>query len=230
MFPISVIIPALNEAKHIARLVHWLRQTAPAAGTEIIVVDGGSRDDTVVLAKESGATVLQSLRKGRAVQMNMGAHAAKGSVMYFVHADVLPPETWAPDIRDAIEAGIQAGCFSFRFDSPKRLLRINARLTRRDSIGAGGGDQTLFVTRRVFEDMGGFDERLAIMEDFDFVWRLKRVMPFHIIPHDAVVSARKYEKNSYLRVQVVNFITLALFRFGYSDKRLAAMYKRLLKP
>ena len=98
MFPISVIIPALNEAKHIARLVHWLRQTAPAAGTEIIVVDGGSRDDTVVLAKESGATVLQSLRKGRAVQMNMGAHAAKGSVMYFVHADVLPPETWAPAV------------------------------------------------------------------------------------------------------------------------------------
>ncbi len=229
MQPISVIIPALDEAKYIARLVHWLRQTAPEAGTEIIVVDGGSKDGTVAMAEEAGAIVMTSPRKGRAVQMNMGVRAAHGNLLYFVHADVLPPETWASDIQRAAGQGAQAGCFSYRFDSPRLLLRINARLTRIDSMGAGGGDQTLFVTRKVFEDMGGFDERLAIMEDFDLVWRLKRVMPFCIIPHDALVSARKYEKNNYLRVQVVNFITLALFRLGYSDKRLAAMYKRFLK-
>ncbi len=229
MQPISVIIPTLNEEIYIARLVHWLRQTAPAVDMEIIVVDGGSRDDTAALAKSAGAAVMQSPRKGRAVQMNMGARAAQSDMLYFVHADVLPPESWAADIFNAVQTGKQAGCFSYRFDSPMRLLRINAWLTQRDSIGAGGGDQTLFVTRRVFEDLGGFNEQLAIMEDFDFVWRLKSVMPFHIICQDVVVSARKYEKNSYLKVQVVNFITLALFRLGYSDKRLAVMYKWLLK-
>ena len=225
---LSVIIPTLNEAEHIGGLVQWLRQTAPPGGCEIIVVDGGSTDGTPRLASEAGATVLASQRKGRSCQLNDGANKATGQLLYFVHADVLPPRTWAADIHLAMQRGVDAGCFSYRFKSDSKWLKINARATRRNSLLSGGGDQTLFIRREVFETMDGFRDELCIMEDFDFVWRLKKRFRFVVIPNDALVSARKYERNGYLKVQLVNLATVLLFWLGLPAEKLKGFYQWML--
>lgn len=224
---ISVVIPTLNEAENIVALLDYLRQTSPAA-CEYFVVDGGSTDNTATLAQQAGAKVLCSHQRSRAIQMNLGAANASGEVLYFVHADVRPPNSWASDIAHSLANGYVAGCFSYRFNSDNFWLRINGRLTRRHSILTGGGDQTLFVRKDIFEKMGGFQERLCIMEDFDFVWRLKKKYPFQLIRHDALVSARKYHNNHYLYVQLVNALTVVLFKIGYPPEKLRTLYRRLL--
>jgi rSAM/selenodomain-associated transferase 2 len=192
------------------------------------VADGGSDDGTQKRAETAGAEVLNCKRKGRSCQMNEGAALAKGDVLYFVHADVRPPETWSTDIQNALAAGYHAGCFSYRFNSESKLLKINARATRHNSFLSGGGDQTLFIRRHIFEKMGGFRNDLCIMEDFDFVWRLKKQFPFMVIPNDAIVSARKYERNGYLKVQLVNLVTVLLFKWGWNPERLRVFYQRIL--
>lgn len=224
----SVIIPTFNEAANIGQLVTFLRQHAPSEGCEIIVVDGGSTDNTLALAKRAGARAVRSPHKGRAAQMNHGAQLSAGEILYFVHADVRPPVTWATDIATAIGQGARAGCFSYRFDSDSALLRFNARLTRLDWLAVGGGDQTLFILHSCFEALGGF-RNLRIMEDFDLVWRFKKKHPFRVIRNDAVVSARKYEEHSWLYVQLVNVLTVLLFKMNFPQERLHRMYQSLLR-
>lgn len=224
---LSVVVPTLNEAENIAPLIRFLKRSAPPE-SEIIVVDGGSMDGTPDLAKKSGAKVISKAPCGRSCQMNLGATIAKGEVLYFVHADVLPPESWANDIADSFSKNIKAGCFSYRFNSKRKLLKINSWATRRNSFLSGGGDQTLFIEKSIFEKMGGFRNDLCIMEDFEFVWRLKKDFPFTVIPNDAIVSARKYEKNGYLKVQVINLLTVFFFKIGWEPERLKLFYKKAL--
>ena len=224
---ISVVIPTLNEAENISGLLRMLRQSAPPH-CEIIVADGGSTDGTPELAESAGAAVLKDAPRGRSNQMNAGAKMASGEVLYFVHADVRPPRSWPSDIAATIVDGAPAGCFSYRFDSDDKLLKINGLATRRNSFLTGGGDQTLFIKKEVFEEMGGFREELCIMEDFDFVWRLKKRFPFKVVPHDAIVSARKYERNGYFKVQLTNLATVLLFRLGVPPERLSFFYKKII--
>ncbi|HHM21830.1 MAG TPA: glycosyltransferase [Bacteroidetes bacterium] len=226
---ITVIVPTFNEEKNIARLLRWLQDTRPPAGGQIIVVDGGSADRTVEVARAHGALAVVSPVKGRAAQMNHGASLAQSNMLYFVHADVLPPKTWAADILLANRQGKVAGCFSYRFDSDKWYLKITEWATRQNWFAVGGGDQTLFVTKKIYGELGGFRSELHIMEDFDFVKRLRKKYPFHIICHNALVSARKYQHNNYLFVQVINALTVMLFNMGFPQKRLARIYRNILK-
>ena len=228
---LSVIIPTCNEAAHIGRLVADLRRFAPAADTvEILVIDAHSPDGTAALAQQAGATVLLAPRPGRAAQLNFGAAQARGEVLYFVHADVGIHPDYVADIRAALAQGQPAGCYRFRFDSPKPLLRINSYGTRFEGIMSRGGDQTLFITRALFEQLGGFDERFVIMEDFDIIERIRRVAAFVIIPKSVVVSARKYATNGWLRVQLANLTAFALYFLRVSPPRIARTYKALLNP
>lgn len=226
---ISIVIPTLNEEQRIGKLVtHLQRIPHQELIAEIIVVDGGSKDQTCAVAHEAGASVLLAPATGRAVQMNYGAAQTKGEILYFVHADVLPPASCLLDIKKALEAGHQLGCFSFDFDSSSPLLKINAYLTQFDSITSGGGDQTLFLYKQTFEELGCFNEELPIMEDFDFVWRAKKQYDLYLVKNRALVSARKYNKNGYFKVQIVNGLTLVLFRRGMSPSKLAKWYKKVL--
>lgn len=226
---ISVIIPTLNEADHIGRLVSFFRDLPEQDFlAEVIVVDGGSGDSTVALARQAGAQVLEAPRRGRAVQMNYAAERAMGEILYFVHADVLPPANCLYAIKYAVLAGHVLGGFAYRFDSPSWLLRFNSFFTRFDWMANGGGDQTLFVRRDRFAELGGFNEQLSIMEDFDFVWRAKKHYPYHLIKDRALVSARKYEQNSWLKVQLVNAWAFFAFRLGASSEELAQWYRKML--
>lgn len=226
---ISIIIPTLNEEDRIGELVKHLR-TIPHQHflQEIIVCDGGSEDKTRELAQTAGARVLQAPARSRAIQMNFGAQYAQGEILYFVHADAIPPKDCLVNIKEAIQKGYQLGCFSYDFDSDSKLLKINSYVTQFESITSGGGDQTLFLPKQTFEDLGRFNEELPIMEDFDFVWRAKKEYPLYFVKNPVLISARKYDKNSYLKVQIVNGVTFTLFRRGVCPFKLAKWYKRLL--
>ncbi|AWM34963.1 TIGR04283 family arsenosugar biosynthesis glycosyltransferase [Hymenobacter nivis] len=226
---LSVIIPTYKEAANIGRLVAELRRHAPAGAVEIVVVDAASPDGTAAAARQAGATtVLQSPQPGRAAQMNYGARHARGEVLYFVHADVGIHPDYAATIAAAVARGHAAGCYRFRFDSPHPLLRINSYGTRFKGIMSRGGDQTLFITRALFVQLDGFDERFVIMEDFDIIQRIRKAAPFFIVPQDVVVSARKYETNGWLRVQLANLTAFSLFFLKVPPPRIARTYKALL--
>lgn len=226
---ISVIIPALNEELNIERAIHALQKHATGGEIEIIVVDGGSTDRTSELASKAGARVVQSAIRRRSVQMNLGARVATGNVLYFIHSDVIINQDLVADIRDALAKGFAAGCYRYRFDSSRILLRVNAYFTRFDRLWCRGGDQTLFVQKEMFEKIGGFRSDFEIMEDYDIIRRLRKEARFAIIPKDIIVSARKYETNSYLRVQFANFLVFSLYFWGASQSRLVGLYRKLLK-
>lgn len=226
---ISIIIVTYNEAKNIQKLLKHLLSHKHPAIKEILVVDGGSTDDTPSLADSDGVEVLKSPKKGRAFQMNYGAQRATGNILYFVHADTLPPISYASDILNAIKNGFPIGCFRFQFDSDRFLLKVNSYFTRFDKMWCRGGDQSLFVRREIFDDLNGYTESMQIMEEYDFIKRARINHSFKIIPKPVLVSARKYKKNGYLRVQVANLTIFNMYRFGCSQKFMVTTYNRLLK-
>lgn len=225
---ISVIIPTLNEAENIAWLVPFLFENQSGSTLEVIVVDAQSTDDTATIASSLGAKVLQSSQKCRAAQMNLGAQAAKGDVLYFVHADTKPLASYVSDIEASLAQGYDAGCYRYQFDSDRLILKINAFFTRFDRIYFRGGDQTLYVKREVFEALQGFDEYYTIMEDYDFLIRLRANYRFHIMQKSILVSARKYDTNSWLRVQLANLKAFRMFFAKKHPDEIRATYKQML--
>lgn len=225
---IGVIIPTLNEEKNIAELLSILNRELREVKREIIVVDAASIDNTVRLADKCGARVLPVDQKCCAFQMNRGAQVASGEILYFVHADSRPPKGFFHDILQAFHEGFDIGCFRFKFDSSKVLLKINAYFTRFDREMCRGGDQTFFIKRFEFNRLGGYNERLKIMEEYAFMRKARKELKFKIIPKDVIVSARKYEENSYFRVNLVNLVIFASFNLGVSQNWLVKMYKKLL--
>ncbi|NND31334.1 MAG: glycosyltransferase family 2 protein [Saprospiraceae bacterium] len=225
---ISLIIPTLNEAQNIIRLVQCIKQNRNGKNCEIIVVDGGSTDETVAKAESAGVRVLSS-PQGRAIQMNLGAANATGDVLYFVHSDTLPPNDFISDIEQAIAEQYDMGCYRFKFDSKKQLLKINGFFTRFSSMWSRGGDQSLFVKKDVFDALNGYDEKYVIMEEYDFLRRARlQKYRFKLMQKDILVSARKYDDNSYLRVQVANLVVYNMFRYGYEPQRILSTYRRLI--
>ncbi|MDZ7876537.1 MAG: TIGR04283 family arsenosugar biosynthesis glycosyltransferase [Saprospiraceae bacterium] len=225
---ISIVIPTLNEADNIGHIIDYLKQHADASLQEIIVVDAQSDDNTEGVAWRHGAVVVQSPKRGRAAQMNAGATRAKGDILYFVHADCYPPTTYISDIFYALQKGFPMGCYRYRFDSDAVLLKINAFFNRFEPLFCRGGDETLFIEKVVFYELNGFDEYYCIMEEYDFIRRAKERFRFKIIPKYAVVSARKYETNSWWRVQRANAKLFSMFQKGAEPEKMAATYKKML--
>ena len=220
---ISVIIPALNEA---GQLRETLRAARAGEAYEIIVVDGGSTDGTAELAKDEGALVLAS-PPSRAGQMNAGALRASGSVLLFLHADTRLPDLWPRAIAGALSGpGVAAGAFGFRTDTAftgSRWVEWTTNLrSRRQQLPYG--DQGLFLRRAVFEELGGF-ARMPIMEDYEFVRRLRR--RGRIVTTDSTVStsARRWQRLGVLRVTAINQLMVAGYHLGVSLERLARLYR-----
>ncbi len=229
MLKISIVIPCINEEDNLRKLLPLLVTSGSFSNIEIIVSDGGSTDLTEEVCKEHGVIYAKSPQKGRAAQMNYGASMASGDVLYFVHADALPPKQFAQDIAQAMQEGHQIGCYRFKFDSNKLLLRMNSYFTRFDRIMCRGGDQTLFVTRELFNELQGYKDDFVVMEDYDFIIRARKKYSFKIMDGDVIVSARKYNENSYFRVNIANLTVFMLFFAGTQPAKLLRIYKSMIK-
>ncbi|WP_461451676.1 TIGR04283 family arsenosugar biosynthesis glycosyltransferase [Mucilaginibacter sp.] len=225
---VSIIIPVFNEADNISELIRYLTDFGSDSLEEIIVVDGGSTDNTLLSAKEAGATGVISPKKGRAAQMNFGASLAKGDLLYFVHADTLPPQTYIWDILDAIRSGFDMGRYLSTYDSNSWLLKMNALLSRLDTFGGMGGDQTLFITKNLFQQTDGFDGSMKIMEEFEFCARARKQGKYKIINKPVLISARKYDTNGWFTVQKANYTIVKMYQKGASQESMVSKYKEML--
>lgn len=224
---LSIIVPTYNEENSILDLlVHLSDAIGPS--DELLVVDGGSSDKTISIVEENGFTCLKSPKKGRAAQMNFGAEKSTGEVLYFVHADTFPPATFRDDIKEALTQGYESGCYRYRFDKNHPLLKINAYCTRFDRLMCRGGDQTLFIKRDLFDELGGFREDFMIMEDYDLIQKIQSRAGFRIIPKNATVSARKYDNNGYFRVNFANLVIFMMYFAGLSQETMVHAYKNLI--
>ncbi|MFC4097133.1 TIGR04283 family arsenosugar biosynthesis glycosyltransferase [Euzebyella saccharophila] len=229
-FNLSVVIPAHNEKDNLKLLVPKLVNEGGDLLMEVIVVLSGlNSDGSEELKFGPKVKWIRANEKGRAVQMNMGAQHSQSSILAFLHADVLPPSDFAKNIVDTIASGFDAGFFSYQFDKKSILLSINAYFTAKDGLFTGGGDQCLFIEKNQFQKLNGFDESQVLMEDFEFFKRMKKSnIKYTIIKNDMLVSARKYEKNSYLRVNLSNLLLVILFKSGYSAEKLKKLHNKLL--
>ena len=198
---LSIIIPALNEAEGIQSLLEHLKMSArDSEQIEIIVVDGGSDDETIAFAKAKNVTTI-SAPKGRAKQMNAGAREAQGDIFYFLHADSFPPENYDALIYQEVQKNNLAGCFRMRFDSNHLWLRLASWLTQFSWRACRGGDQSQFITQELFNEIGGFNEDFIIYEDNDLINKLYARDEFVVINKKLTTSARRYRKNGTWKLQ-----------------------------
>lgn len=222
--PISVIIPALNEADCIGQTLASLQ---PDQETEVIVVDGGSQDATAGLAAAAGATVLTSSR-GRGRQMNRGAAAATGKILFFLHADTLAPPAYAQLIRSALQCpGVRAGAFSLKMRGAGPGLAAithNANLRSR-WLQMPYGDQGLFLPADLFSRLGGFPEQ-PIMEDFAFVRQLRRHGRILTLPQAVLTSSRRWQHLGLWRTTYINQLMIFGYYTGVAPATLSRLYRR----
>lgn len=224
---ISIVIPVLNEAETIEHLINHLVDCADLKNiSEIIVVDGGSTDGTQNIIKQLDLRVkLISSDKGRAKQMNAGAKASKGSILYFLHADSFPPPNYDNYIIDEIKKGNNAGCFRLQFDNNHWWLRLASWLTQFNWRACRGGDQSQFITRALFDDIGGFDESFIIYEDNILINELYKRNEFVVINKKIKTSARLYERHGIWKLQY-HFCAIYVKKwFGASADELYKYYK-----
>jgi hypothetical protein len=223
---LSVIIPALNEAAHIEKTI--LNAWSPDA--ELIVVDGGSRDRTAERAEHAGAVVIKGPR-GRALQQNRGAAAARGSVLLFLHADTLLPKDYVTQVFETLmDRGIALGAFRFKTNLDRPLMRGIEFTThfRSRYLRLPYGDQALFVRKSHFQAAGGFPE-MPIAEDLFFVRLVSKQGRIAIAPAHAVTSGRRWKEVGLLRTTLINQLILAGFALRISPETLAAFYRRVAK-
>ena len=198
---ISIIIPVLNEEEYIKKVVVDIQNNATSGKIkELFVIDGGSTDNTVKEARSLGATVI-SAKRGRANQMNFGANIATGEILYFLHVDTLPPQGFDSHIINAYSSGNEAGCFRLQFDSNHPALTFFAWCTRINHKLCRGGDQSLYISKKLFHKTGGFNTAYTIYEDNEFIGRIYTLANFFIIPNAVKTSARRYENKGVFALQ-----------------------------
>jgi len=219
---ISVIIPTLNEAGIIENTVRRADLLRPL---EIIVVDGGSTDETLSLAKQAGACVVSAPR-GRGRQLNHAASCAAGDVLLFLHADNWLDSDARTQIDEALaDPHIAGGGFRQQIDAPERIYRWiesgNAWRARRR--GLFYGDQAMFIRRDVFEQIGGFAD-VPLMEDVLLSRALRSCHATKLLPGPLHVSARRWKKHGVVRQTLRNWFLVSALTLGVSPERLARFY------
>lgn len=222
---ISIIIPVYNEVARIGVLIDYLKQNASTENiADLIVVDGGSTDGSQNSIAKLENTALIPSKKGRAKQMNCGAKQATGNILYFLHADSFPPKHFDQYIIKAVENNNSAGCFIMRFNSKHWWLKLAGFLTQLPFKSCRGGDQSLFVTKSLFNTIGGFDESYTIYEDNDFISKLYARKQFVVIKKWLTTSARHYNSHGVWRLQY-HFGVIHLKKWlGASPDKLHAYY------
>lgn len=226
---ISIIIPTYNEEALITDTIQTIKKrVTDEASLQIIVADGGSDDTTVGKAEKTGATVVPVEKKRRSVQLNKGAQAATGSILYFLHADTLPPRHFDKLIIKSIKRGSPAGCFRLSFNDKHFLLRFFSWCTRFDVDLFRFGDQSLFITKEIFCKIDGYRNDHILLEDYDIVNRIKKSCAFTILPESVVTSSRKYNRNGVLRLQFIYAVLVMLYKLGTNQQVLYRLYHKLI--
>jgi rSAM/selenodomain-associated transferase 2 len=222
---LSVVVPVLDEARRIRD--HLLTLQRVGGLDEIVVVDGGSRDGTPDIARGVPGVRVLSAPRGRGMQLNAGARAARGDVLLFLHADASLPLDAASWVAGALaDPGVVAGAFRLRTIADGgphwlapllRLADLRARLTRFPY-----GDQAVFVRRAAFELVGGFPDQ-PLMEDVELARRLRRVGRIRTVAGVVRVSGRRFLANPVRAILAMRLFPL-LYRLGVSPGRLARLY------
>jgi rSAM/selenodomain-associated transferase 2 len=219
---ISIIVPALNEEAHIPATISALQQLE--GEKEILVVDGGSSDRTVQVAQPLDVRVIHSAR-GRGHQMHAGALEASGDVLWFVHADTLPPPNALAEIGRILEDPRNAGGnFGLLFDGNSSAARqLTAIYPLLRSLRLCYGDSGIFVRRDAYEKIGGF-RPLALFEDLDMLRRLRRIGRFAHLPCRITTSSRRFENRNFAVMWIHWTALQVLYWAGVSPNWLARWY------
>lgn len=219
---LSIVMPALNEAPHIAKAI----KAARCPDSEIIVVDGGSRDRTMALAQQAGAIVM-SAPQGRTTQQNAGARKARGKVLLFLHADTRLPDNYATQVFETLmDPKTVAGAFQFKTDYDHwgmRLIEKSVRIRSR-LFHLPYGDQAIFIPRAVFEKAGGFP-LVPIAEDLFLMRRLAHLGRIGLTQESAITSGRRWREIGVWRATAINYIIAGGCLAGVPPKYLAPLYR-----
>jgi rSAM/selenodomain-associated transferase 2 len=226
---ISVIIPVLNEVKNIRVAIDSI---FPSENTEVIVVDGGSSDGTIEVVKDLGIMLLYSTA-GRAQQMNLGAENATGDILVFLHADTRLPLGYDDLIRTTLGDVCRsdklpiAGAFALEIDDRSRHFRwVEWGVKYRSRfLKMPYGDQAIFLSAKVFDEIGGFPD-LPIMEDFELMRRLQKLGPVAIIEQPVITSARRWLQQGIFKTTLINQLMILGYLMGVDLDRLVRLYRR----
>lgn len=215
-------MPVLNEEAIIEDTIRSLNDPH----LELIIVDGGSKDGTVSIASRYNNRLISS-RQGRGRQMNDGARYASSDILLFLHADSKIGDGGIGSLLEAMEdPSIMGGAFSLAIDSRSLYLSLVAVMANIRSIifKLPYGDQGIFVRRSAFESIGGYQD-IPIMEDVEFIRRLKKIGKIKILKEDVLVSSRRWDKEGPLYTTLRNWILATLYLVGVSPARLYRWYK-----
>lgn len=224
---ISIIIPVYNEAVLIEQQLFRLKKQISQHNyvKEIWVVDGGSKDQTKEIASTIDFINLVNSEKGRAKQMNAGAVLANQPILYFLHIDSTPPPNFDLLIVEQVKNNHPAGCFCMKFNSHHPWLILMSWLTKLNHSACRGGDQSLFITKKLFEAIGGYDETYPIYEDNILITALYKRKKFTVIQSWLTTSPRLYQKIGVWRLQWIYINIYYLKWRGANPNKIYAYFK-----
>ena len=220
----------MNHLLHIELLQYLIKNSSSTNISEIIVVDGGSKDESFKLVSDfnllNDKVILISSDRGRATQMNLGKQKATGTILYFLHADSFPPNGFDQLIINEVKKGNLAGCFKMKFNHHHWWLKLASWLTKFKWRACRGGDQSQYITKELFKEIGGFNEHYMIYEDNILINELYKRNQFKVIQKSIVTSARLYERKGIWTLQY-HFFTIYLKRWmGASAEDIYNYYKK----
>lgn len=221
---ISVVIPALGEGEHLALLVHSLQM---ASGVEVIAAIPDGDEATAAIAAHGGARVVRGVA-GRGQQLIAGAAAATGDILLFCHADTMLPAGWDAAVRAALATpGVVGGAFRLRIGAAGAAYRVIEKMAnlRTRVARVPYGDQAYFTTREIYDATGGFAP-IPLMEDVEYIWRLRRRGRLALLDGEAVSSARRWESEGPFYGTVRNWTLMTCYLLGVSPVTLAGFYRR----
>lgn len=224
MIKISIIIPVLNEENFIVKTLNNLQINE---AIEVIVVDGGSKDNTVQLVRNMGVKIIQLTQASRSLQMNQGALLATGNILLFLHADTILPQRYDELILNSFSnSKIVGGAFKLKIDLSLFSLRLIEILVnwRSQILSIPYGDQGIFVKTLVFREIGGFTN-FPIMEDFEFIQKLNKRGKIVIVSAKVVTSGRRWQKLGVVKTTLINQLIILGYYLGVPLKKLAQWYR-----
>lgn len=220
---VSVIIPCLNEEGYLEKTLNHLNSLP--GNFEIIVVDGGSSDSTIKIAKACTWVRTTVAKKGRANQMNHGARLATGDILLFLHADTyLPTNAYSSIVEHVEKPGHIGGSFMLRLDKKHPILKFYTWCSKLSWEYFTYGDHAMFMKKKIFQSIGGYSN-MPFMEDVEIQRRLRSAGKFKKVDSAVTTSARRFEKEGTIKQLTMDILLVGFYKFGISPKKLKQFYK-----